>query len=77
MSASVSRTRLAEYFLIVDVLAFDANAATRRLALERRHTAPGIIYNIYDGYNKISYAFAIGICLFVPFDASHGTLMGC
>lgn len=60
MSASVSRTRLGEYFLVVEILAFDANAATRRTALERRHTAPGIIYNIYDGYNNISHAFAIG-----------------
>lgn len=69
MSASFSSTRLAEYFLVEGVLAFDANTAKRRLALERRHTAPGIIYNIYNGYNHISHAFAIEICLFVPFDA--------
>lgn len=76
MSASFSSTRLAEYFLVEDVLAFDANMAKRRLALERRHTAPGIICNIYGSYNNISHAFSIGICLFVPFDAAHGTLMG-
>lgn len=76
MSASVSSIRLAEYVLLEDVLALDANAARRRLALERRHTAPGIIYNIYAGYNNISHASPIEICLFVPFDAGHGTLMG-
>ena len=76
MSASLSSTRLAEYFLVGDILALDANAAKRRLAMERRHTTPGIIYNIYGSYNNISHAIAIGICLFVPFDAGHGTLMG-
>lgn len=57
VSASVSRTRLAEYFLVEGVLAIDASIAKRRLALERRHTAPGIIHNIYSGYRNISYTF--------------------
>jgi hypothetical protein len=60
VSALVSRTRLVEYVLVKGVLVFDANAAKRRLARERRHTATGIIYGIYDSYNNISHAFAIG-----------------
>jgi hypothetical protein len=67
VSALVSRTRLVEYVLVKGVLVFDANAAKRRLARERRHTATGIIYNIYDGYNNISYAFSIGNILIRTF----------